>query len=599
VRVEVEEEITVSSRAAESETGSVSLIDREEIDRSEARDAGALVRSAAGLHLLTSGSRGGTSHAFVRGGDANFTLILLDGVPLNDATDVQGGAFNLSTLGVDDVESVEVLRGPQSMFFGSSAVAGAINLVTRDGRSGRGGQLRLEAGESSLRHAGGGGGGEDFFVGARFDEERGAVGDDSHRQIAVQGAAGVYLGPRAALRVTGRATGIESADYPEGSGGPVFGSGELRHTDGGQLTLGLRWSLAGAGWRHGFSASGNRAENDVDSPGIAPVVPPSTEDRVYRRAQLAWIATRELSARVGLTLGAQLDREDGETESTLFLPPFLGGDTRGDYRIDRETPGIFAAATVESGPLVVEGGVRADDPEALPVEWSPRAGLRFRIADSGWLLRSAWSRAFKLPSFFALASPPALGGNPSLLPESSTGVDAGVEYQRGPDRFGLTLFRSTYEDLIDFDFERFQSVNRSRIEAEGIELAARWRPVERLLVATAWTLQDVDGASTANVVLHSPERFGSLSLELSPSDAVRLRLEARSVGETEDVQIPLDGSSRVGGYEVVDVQASWRAAERWLLRAGVDNAAGEEYQHFVGFPQPGRRARIGIEYALR
>jgi vitamin B12 transporter len=254
---------------------------------------------------------------------------------------------------------------------------------------------------------------------------------------------------------------------------------------------------------------------------------------------------------------------------------------------------------LERGDLALEGGLRADDPQDLAVEWSPRLGLRYRIGDSGWLLRSSWSRAFKLPSFFALASPPALGGNPDLRPETSEGADLGLELERGAARAGVALWTATYEDLVDFDFERFTHVNRSRIEAEGIELTGRWQPIEALRVSTAWTLQEVDGERTANVVLHSPEWFGNVGLEWSAADSVRLRVDARFADKTEDVQIPVPDRTRVAGHQVVDVAASWRVAERWLVSARVDNAAGEDYEQMVGFPQPGRTARAGFHYDFR
>src|SRR5688572_8855327 len=150
----IEHRITVSSRAAESSTASTTVLDRDRIERSQSTTAAEVVREVAGVHLLESGSLAGTAHVLTRGGDANFTLVLLDGIPLNDATDVQGGAFDLSTLDVDAIEGVEILRGPHSHFFGSSAVAGAINLVTRGGGSDAAFRLRLDAGEDSLVHAG-------------------------------------------------------------------------------------------------------------------------------------------------------------------------------------------------------------------------------------------------------------------------------------------------------------------------------------------------------------------------------------------------------------------------------------------------------------
>jgi outer membrane cobalamin receptor len=602
----VEEEITVSARAAQSPTAAVTLYDAEEIERRAAHDGAELVRTAAGVHLLSSGPRGGTAHAFTRGGDANFTLVLLDGIPLNDATDVQGGAFDLATVGADDVGSVEILRGPYSYFFGSSAVAGAINLVTRDGRGGPDGRLRAEAGESSLVRAGVSVSGltgdperGDFFVGARVDEEEGAIADDSFEQTLIHGAAGFDLGARAALRVVARATDIDSEDYPEGSGGPLFGSGELRRGARRQLSLGLQASLGGAAWRHAASASANRADGEVDSPAVFPLVPASIEDRHYGRAQLAWLTTGDATAALRLSFGAQLDHEDGENQSTLFLAPELGGDVAGDYGLDRTTPGVFASGTVTRGDLVIEGGLRADDPEELGVEWSPRLGLRYRIGESGWSVRGGWSQAFKLPSFFALASPPALGGNPDLVPETSEGADLGVELGSGSASLAVTLWTSSYDDLVDFDFETFLHVNRSRIEADGVELQGRWRASERVRVDSAWTVQDLEGASDANVVLHSPEWFGNVGVEWSAADSVRIRVEGRFAGETADVQIPLPERAQLDDWQVVDVAASWRVAERWLVRGYVDNLADEEYQHFAGFPQPGRTARVGVEYDFR
>jgi outer membrane receptor protein involved in Fe transport len=415
----------------------------------------------------------------------------------------------------------------------------------------------------------------------------------------VHGSSTFDVGAAAALRVTGRAAELDSEDYPEGSGGPVFGSGELRDTEGEQLSLGLAWAVHAGDWLHRGSATANQSRQDVASPAIEFSVPSSVENRDYTRAQLLWIADHDLTHRVGISLGAQLDHERGESESTLFLPPFLGDDITGDYRLSRTTPGAFAAATVDAGPLVLEAGLRADDPESLEVEWSPRLGLRWAIADSGWQVRSSWSRAFELPSFFALASPPELGGNPVLVPETSNGADAGVEYVRRGDRFGLTLFRSTYHDLIDFDFEQFLHVNRSSVEAEGVELAARWGPVDALLLTTALTLQDVTGPFGANVVLHSPERFGSLAIEWSPLESLLLRVEGRFVGDTEDVQIPVADRTHVEGHEVLDFAARWRAGHRLSVRARLDNATDQDYQQLVGFPQPGRRARVGIEWEIR
>jgi vitamin B12 transporter len=178
-------------------------------------------------------------------------------------------------------------------------------------------------------------------------------------------------------------------------------------------------------------------------------------------------------------------------------------------------------------------------------------------------------------------------------------VDLGVELQSGRNRFSVTLFSNTYEDLVDFDFDLFTHVNRSRIEAEGVEILGHWQATSTLRVASEWTWQDVDDVIFPIPVLHAPEWFGNLRLEWSPIDPLRLHLEGRFVDGSEDVEIPVPDQTRVEGYEVVDLAASWRVTPQWMLRGRVENLGDTDYQHFIGFPQPGRAASLGLQYDFR
>jgi len=130
------ETTTVTARPVSSASGGVTVVDSEEIAASEARSGSEVLRSVPGLNLLPTGGRPGVTHAWIRGADPNFTLVLLDGIPLNDPTDRQGGAVNLEEIPRGFVDHAEVVRGPQTAFYGMSALSGVVQLFTPRGGPG-------------------------------------------------------------------------------------------------------------------------------------------------------------------------------------------------------------------------------------------------------------------------------------------------------------------------------------------------------------------------------------------------------------------------------------------------------------------------------
>ncbi len=191
-----------------------------------------LLRYAAGAHLLSGGARGGFNAAQIRGGDPNFTLVLLDGVPLNDSTDTFGGSVNLATLPTAGVEKVEIVRGPMSFFYGSAALSGVINIVTRRGEPGKPtARAEVEAGGASVLRGGASiSGGTDpigYAIAAQWESEQDRIADDQFRQVDTTGSLSVLFDDTAELVVTGRAAMSEFDDYPNASGprnAPVEGA---------------------------------------------------------------------------------------------------------------------------------------------------------------------------------------------------------------------------------------------------------------------------------------------------------------------------------------------------------------------------------------
>ncbi len=600
------ETATVRARALDLATASVQVVEADDLEHLAVRDAADALRLVPGAWVLGNDSSSALAGASLRGGDANFTLVLIDGVPMADSTDQYGGAFPLGSVSAAEIERLEVVRGPLSSFYGSSSLAGAIQVITaaprgeapflgasadvgdHDHRSGRLSWGRT--GESS-----------DGSISASFREEAGRVGDDALEQQTVSGRLRFSLGEASALRLSARLADWQADDYGDGSGGPVYGSGDLRNSDHGDLGLAATVDIgAGGAWSHTLRSSFYEHTLDRISPPIVPVVPPITESTEFRDLRLAWTGAFSPAgdAPYEFSFGVEGLTEEGRNRSLLLLPPFFGGPLQGDYLIERDRAGVFGEWRWSRGDFVAEVGGRADLFEGEGNEFSPRVGLRYAPEGGSWSVRASAGEAFKLPSLYALATPRAIGGNPNLEAETSAGADLGFEVRtaNGSASGGVTLFSNRFENLIDFDFDTFQIVNRSKVDAQGVEAFLVWNPSSRVGFDVRLTSQDTEDLATGRTLRRRPDLFGGIGLRIDVSEAVRLGVEARHAGSYLDEQIPAPFQTSVAGRDVVGLSLAWQAAERWRISLRADNAFDESYETQVGFPGPERSLRIGVRY---
>lgn len=595
------ETTTVLARPVSSASGAVTVVGRVEAQASAARSATELLQGVPGLGLLSSGGRAGQTHAYVRGGDPNFTLVLLDGTPLNDSTDLQGGAVNLEELPACLVERAEIVRGPLTAFYGTSSLSGVIQLFTpRAGQGPLRASLGVEAGSAQLvrgfaqasRPVGGQGG---VLLGATWDQEAHRVAQDRFRQLDAWAGGRFALGAKADFRLTGRFADGEADDYPDASGGPVYGSGALRHTSHQDLALGAQVDIGQpAGRRHQLSLGFSRRARDGASPAVPPLVPASSERVNFTRLRASWQVPLLRTSRSEIDAGASGEGEWGENSSVLELPAFLGGDVPGDYRKTRVSGGVYGAVRHQRGSVLIEAALRADVAAFDTLQLNPHAGVVWSLGRGSTRLRASVGRASKLPSFFALASPEALGGNPALRPERTWGGEAAIEHDLRAARLevGAAYYLHQYEDLVDFDFERFLHVNRSRVRMQGIELTARWQPLAAVSIdgqATYLDARDLSGG----VLLQEPRWRGSARLTWQPQERVSLRLQARAVSHYLDRQIPVPERDTVDGYGILGFAGSWRV-HGWTLRTRLDNLTDRSYETLIGFSGPGRSFWVGL-----
>ena len=274
------------------------------------------------------------------------------------------------------------------------------------------------------------------------------------------------------------------------------------------------------------SSASRGASRTARAPPCRPVVPESVESTTYTRLRAAWQVPLARRAHTQLDAGLSGEGEWGRNTSVLKLPDFMGGDVPGDYSKDRATVGAFGAVRHQRGAPPLRGRAAPRRGERRLAAGQP--ARRCRVPPRPRRDPAARSPAGappKQPSFFALASPPALGGNPDLEPEHVWGGEAGVEHRVTAARLdlGATCFLQQFNNLVDFDFEQFLHVNRARVRTQGFELTARWQPHRTLSIegeATYLEVEDLAGGT----LLHTPRWTGGGRMTWQPLPQLNLRV---------------------------------------------------------------------------
>jgi vitamin B12 transporter len=601
---------TALPRPYESTPATVSVITREEIEQLQANRVSELLFQIPGLHVDQMGSRGGLSSVYIRGGDPNFTLVMIDGVQINDPTNPRGGSVDLSTLLPEHIDRIEIVRGPLSSLYGSDAMAGAINIITRRGKTDAIYDFVTEAGNFGYARAAASTAGA--FQNIKYAASFGFNRNDEQVKKDKFNAGNIGLNldlldsNNASLRWTTYFTRTDARAFPEGSGGPRLAfirDAEERETQ--EVVSGLRLSLDGTrAWKQEISADVFHRGQDVDSPGVQITkgvfqLPPARFETGYVRYQVQWKHTFQFAPKWALVGGAQVRYEEGQREGFQKLTS-LGApaDLRSNFAKSRFTPAVVAEAN--AGPFsdfTITSAFRIDFPETGQSELSPKLGLLYR-AGSGTDIRLNVGRGFKLPSFNALGDP--LIGNRHLKPEKSIGADFGVEQRLFSDRlsFGVTYFFNRFSDLVDLDPDLagsgiFKLTNLSTVETQGLEMALKLRVFDSITAKTYFNYLHSDIKGTDEPLRNRPTFSGGFSAVMRVFEPLLLRADINLIGRTHDLQIPTRNTV-VDRYTTLNLSVTYALSQAWRLYTVVENLTNTKYEDYLGFRQPGTLVRFGL-----
>jgi vitamin B12 transporter len=308
-------------------------------------------------------------------------------------------------------------------------------------------------------------------------------------------------------------------------------------------------------------------------------------------------ALLHLPARTDLTVGAEHQHEDGLNSTRYSL---FGSIIPVDFELGRTTDSEFVEIgnrTVEH--LFLHAGVRFDSVSGSGSQTSPSAGARYDFTATGTSLKADLSEGFKPPSFFALGLPVPLGGNPNLRAEHSKTGSAGIEQKlwSGRGLAGLSLFKTRYHDLVDFDNTTNALVNRSDVTVQGGELEFTWRLLDTLDLRAHYTRLTTHVADTEGQLRQRPGKRAGIAIEYRSDDRLSLSWSTEYVADVFDSSIPT-GDLMLPSLVNSDMALRYRCARRMTATVAVDNLFDRHYEQFVGFANPGRRARALLSWEM-
>jgi vitamin B12 transporter len=562
---------SLDAEEREDVPASVTVIDRQEIEARQALDLPALLSTVPGVLPVQAGSPGQQTSVFTRGAESDQTLLLWNGIPLNDPF---FGAINWQFVPLDGVERVEVVRGPFSALYGSNAVGGVVQVFSG---SRQGGTFHLEGGGNGYRRGGLAAGtdlgsvrldtagnvrrGDGELANDFFDGEEATV------RALWTAAPGVSLGVLA--RANDSDTGI-----PLSGGQPT-----LRRRISWQereVAVPLRWQRGS--WEIASQLSQTRFDNrfrDPDDPFGA--IDSATRSEARRgRAVATWTAGRDF----WIACGGDWERLEATNRSGSVIE--LDGARQ-------RTWAAFGQASYGHGPVRFDLGLRRDDNDVFGAQTSLRTGAVFALA-KGTRVRASYGESFRAPSLGDLFFP--FFGNPELQPERAKTYELGVEREAGGWRFAVTGFASRQRNLIDFDPATFVSVNVGRARMRGVEgevgfrqgiFAARWN-------GTYLEAKDLDAGTPLQ---RRPKHSASLLLTARPGDWI-FNLEGRYVGERPQLDEVTFTIRNNPSYVRVDLAARWRALSWLSPYVRIENVADKQYEEVLRYPTPGRTLIGGV-----
>ncbi len=574
---------------------SISTITAAQIEANGWRTLPEALRMVPGLHLNQSGAPGSTVGIVIRGSRSSQVLVLVDGVRLNDPSGPTREA-DIAAIDLANVERIEIMRGPQSGLYGSDAIAGVIHIITKRPAKGFTSSVFAEAGSYSTFRVGGilHTGSEKTTAAASVSYLKsdgfssantrfpGNEEDDGVESLNIAASIGHQVSD--ALHIDGRVQVLDAeTEYDNGGGPGADALGNVAQTE--QVLVGLRamTGAADAAWRQTLALNYSTFDREFDDAwgGIS-----------YKgdTIETDWRHDIRLGRGHILTTGVNYREENAKSG--------------GDRRVSADNVAVYLQDSASCAAFDAVAGLRYDQHESFGGELTWRLAPSYRIEKTGTRIKGSLGTGFKAPSLYQLYAPDSAWGpvgNAGLDPETSLGLDAGIEQALFSKTLvlGLTYFASRVEDQIDFAVG-YQ--NTSRVDNEGVEIFAAWTPVDAFSLMVAYTRTAAEDKDTGVQLIRIPKDRASLTASADLGRRLHFSGTVLYTGAFDDryfdstMFIPVD--ARVSSSVVVNLAASFALSERIRLYGRIDNLFDEAYEEVYGYGTAGVSGYGGVKINL-
>ncbi|MGA0602743.1 TonB-dependent receptor plug domain-containing protein [Caulobacter sp. KR2-114] len=584
---------------------SVTVLDTETLRQSQAVALSDILQQTPGVSLVRNGGPGQTTSLGLRGAQAEQTLVLIDGVQLNDPSS-PGAGFDFSNLLVGDIARVEILRGSQSTLWGSQAIGGVVNVITTDPAAGLSGDLSAEGGSRSTQYYRGGVGGKldafSFRVAggyystagiSAFDSALGGKEPDGFNAGAFSGRARLDVTQDVQLDLRAYYTHAKTAF--DGFSTPSFSFGD--DSEYGEVTEFVDYTGLNVAAFDGrlknrlafeYASTRRRSYDPADAPTPQTFYGDGADTRVEYQG------TAQIRPGYVAVFGAQHERTSFYTGS----PAFFSGPTAAAFTIDSGY-GQVQGEVIKG--LTLTGGARYDSHSAYGGHTTGQVAGAWSLNGGTTVLRASWTQGFKTPSLYQLYGD---FGNPALRPETSNSADAGVEQRLlgGKLVLSATWFRLSSRNLIDFascttpgpfcasrPFGAYFNINRAL--SQGVELQGSATLADGLTLSANYTHTDATNQLTGKDLARRPRNAANATISyvwpFRLTTAFAIRYASRSFDDVGNIRA-LHGST------VMDLRAAYPLTDKLEVYGRIENLADEHYETAYQYGSEGRGAFVGV-----